>query len=419
MIGREDFRAAIGAPDAGFDRALDGAIRQIREREEQSVMKRKMTAALLAAIIALLTLTGAALAVGMNLFDLFGKRDARLSQIAPQAELATEKPGEVETKELGKTAVEILNAYYDGQSLIVAYTEEIARRFEPFTPTDAELAKMEIDPVGVVELFEFGLLDPVQQAYNNALKAGKPYGYVEYSVFAGDQMYAGKHGEIELVPYVEDEIMLEDGRKAYLTEFETQLPEGAQDMDEIELHLPILRFETRTWFDGKDVYILNGPITGEARTYEWFDGETHTSYSSLPEQIGEAVATAKRAGAEIRRYAGEGSCNGVPVRVEATVSAIHGELEITADGDAFPDLAEGRDNAGSDLWYSMELEDENGAALNCERVLWSPGCLLASFTGNGHVPQRLKLRIAVEGESDADARAANVRAEPIELTRAE
>ena len=220
MIRRDEFIRAIGEGDARFNGAVDAALLRIREMEGNHV-KKKLTIGLLAAVIAVLALAGAALAAGLNLFERFGRNDGRLAQVAPQAELAGETPVEVGTDELGKTTVEIVNAYYDGRNLIVAYTAEAARRFEPFTPTAAELAKMEKqdDPWGVVELFELGPLDPVQQAYNDAVKAGEPCGYVEYSVFASDQMYAGRDGEIELIPSEGTETTLEDGRKAYLMEF--------------------------------------------------------------------------------------------------------------------------------------------------------------------------------------------------------
>ena len=52
-------------------------------------MKKKLTASLAAALIAALLLAGAALAVGLNLFDVFGKNDERLSQLADEAALPT------------------------------------------------------------------------------------------------------------------------------------------------------------------------------------------------------------------------------------------------------------------------------------------------------------------------------------------
>lgn len=408
MIERDDFKAALGAPDAGFNRAVDAALRELREREGKPIMKKKISIGLLAAIIAILTLTGAALAVGLNLFERFGRNDERISRLAPEAELATETPGEVETEALGRSAVEIVNAYYDGQSLIVAYTEENGSTFEPFTPTAEELAKMEVEDEGY-EPYELGAVAPAKQAFIDAFKAGKPCGYVEYSVFAGDHMYAGKDGDIELMPDVGDEITLEDGRRAYLIEYASPLPEEARDRDELELHLPILRFEHRQWFDGERVYFLNGPLDSEAQTYEWIDGNTYTDYHRGPEKIGEAVATVKRSNAVTRRYVGEGLCNGVPVEAEATVSNLRAEVWITSVGKALADpcIVHEHPDGGAevDLRYDFRLTDENGQELRWDGE-WvgedklSESAARLNFQGIARLPERLQLYIdEMEGDN--------------------
>lgn len=416
MIRKEEFSAALGEPDEGFDRALDAALRQIRAEEARPVMKKKLSVGLLVAVIAILTLTGAALAVGLNLFGIFGRWDGRLAELAPQAELETETPGEVETEKTGKSTVEIVNAWYDGEHLIVAYTDDNARTFEPFTPTAEELARME-KAEGFyegVEPYELGEMDPVQQAFVEAKQAGKPYGFVEYSVFASDQMFAGEDGEIELLPSVGDETTLEDGRRAYLMEFETPLPEGVRDQEELTLRLPILRHEYRCWFDGKDTYLLSGPLDAEERTYEWIDGETHTGYASGPEPIGEAVATVKRTPTETRTYAGEGTYNGVPVHVEATVSAVRAEVRLAAQGAALADpcIVHEHPDGGAEieLRYDFTLTDETGASLRWDGR-WVGGDRLSEsaarlgFEGVGRLPERLSLCI-IDKETDGVARIA-------------
>ena len=416
MIREEDYLAAFGEPDEGFNRALDDALRQICAEEARPRMKKKLSVGLLAAVIAILTLTGAALAVGLNLFGIFGRWDERLAELAPQAELDTETPGEVETEKTGRSAVEIVNAWYDGEYLIVAYTEDNARTFEPFTPTAEELARME-KAEGFyegVEPYELGEMDPVEQAFVEAKRAGKPCGFVEYSVFASDHMYAGEDGGIELLPSVGSETKLEDGRKAYLMEFSEGLPEAARNLDELTLRLPILRHECRYWFDGKDTYLLSGPLDAEERTYEWIDGETHTDYASDPVQIGEAVATVKRTPAEARRFTGEGSCNGVPVHVEATVSAVRAEVRLTSQGAALADpcIVHEHPDGGAEieLRYDFTLTDETGASLRWDGQ-WVGGDKLSEsaarldFEGVGRLPERLSLCIT-DKEGDGVTRIA-------------
>ena len=135
MIRREDFIDALGMPDEGFTNAVDAALRQVKEGEARPVMKRKMTLTILAAVLAVIALTGAALAVGLNLFDHFGRNDRRLQVVAPDAELVVNDAVEVTTDALGVSKARIDSAYYDGQSLIVAYTLDNYQRCEPFTPT--------------------------------------------------------------------------------------------------------------------------------------------------------------------------------------------------------------------------------------------------------------------------------------------
>ena len=60
MIRREDFIDALGMPDEGFTNAVDAALRQVKEGEARPVMKRKMTLTMLAAVLAVIALTGAA-----------------------------------------------------------------------------------------------------------------------------------------------------------------------------------------------------------------------------------------------------------------------------------------------------------------------------------------------------------------------
>lgn len=410
MIGRVDFLAALGEPDEGFNRAVDAALRRICAEEARPVMKKKLSIGLLAAIIAILALTGAALAVGLNLFGIFGRWDERIAELAPQAELETGTPGELETDKTGKSAVEIMNAWYDGESLIVAYTDDNARTFEPFTPTAEEFEKME-KAEGFfegAEPYELGEMDPVQQAFIDAKRAGKPCGFVEYAVFASDQMFAGEDGGIELIPRVGSETTLEDGRRAYLMEFSDGLPEEARNRDELTLRLPILRHEYRCWFDGKDTYLLSGPLDAEMQTYEWIDGETHTDYASAPEQIGEAVATVKRTPAETRRFTGEGTCNGVPVHAEATVSTVRAEVRITTKGKALADpcIVHEHPDGGAEieLRYGFTLTDETGRELPWDGE-WVGGDRLSesaarlTFEGAGRLPERLNLSISDKQEN--------------------
>ena len=193
MIRREDFIDALGMPDEGFTNAVDAALRQVKEREARPVMKRKMTLTVLAAVLAVIALTGAALAVGLNLFDHFGRNDRRLQVVAPDAALVVNDAVEVTTDALGVSRARIDSAYYDGQSLIVAYTLDNYQHYEPFEPTGAELAEMTENRDYLLEAFGTVEGDPDStEALRDAIDRKQPYGVVEYMIGLGDRCKIGR-----------------------------------------------------------------------------------------------------------------------------------------------------------------------------------------------------------------------------------
>ena len=149
--------------------------------------------------------------------------------------------------------------------------------------------------------------------------------------------------------------------------------------------------------------------------YVYFDGER--AYEKYENQdAGEIVATVTRTESVTRRFAGEGSCNGVPVHMEAQASALHAAVSVVADGEAFPD-PKALYPESSDLWYEPYLEDENGIQMNVEKIDVQIDHISAEFSGNGHVPEQLRLAIGIVGEGDWDGAAE--RLEPIVLTPVE
>ena len=151
-------------------------------------MKRKMTLTILATVLAVIALTGAALAVGLNLFDHFGRNDRRLQVVAPDAELVVNDAVEVTTDALGVSKARIDSAYYDGQSLIVAYTLDNYQRCEPFTPTETELAQMTENKDFLLEAYGIVEGDPdANEAFRAAIDRKQPYGVVDYTIAVGDR----------------------------------------------------------------------------------------------------------------------------------------------------------------------------------------------------------------------------------------
>ncbi len=391
MIERDDFKAACGVPDAGFNRALDDALRRIRAKEAQPVMKRKLSVGLLAAVIAALALMGAALAVGLNLFELFGKYDKRLSQIAEKTRLETGAPAEIETVEIGATHAGFDSAYYDGQTLIAAYTVENHSRVERFEPTDEWLSKATPRDNSVSMAHWDGSDSAILDELEQAMSQGRPFGFVHYTLEPND--HCATEDGVDLPPLTETRDVTPDGKLCGLREFETPLPQAAQNRDNLELHMPLKLFAAYVYYDGERVY----------EEYENRDA-------------GEIVATVTRAESVTRVFSGEGSCNGVPVRVEARASAVHIAVSVVADGEAFPDPKTLYPES-DDLWYEPWLEDENGMPMNLEESDVHVDHISAGFSGSGRLPERLRLMIDIVGEGEWDGAAQKV--EPILLTPVE
>ena len=252
MIRRQDFIHAMGMPDEGFERAVDAALRQVKEREARPVMKRKMTCTLLAAVVTVVALAGAALAVGLNLFDYFGQYDERLQAMAPQSMLADNPAVEVSTDALGVTKAQVDSAYYDGESLIIAYCVDNFRGCARYEPTAAELAEMTAAPDFQPDALD-AAADPqgILEAFQAAVDQNKPFGIAMYEIAVGDPCTAGDG--VALIPRDADVESAEDGPLYCVFEFETPLPEAARGRDSLTVRLPVTLHTSRYWFDGEKV----------------------------------------------------------------------------------------------------------------------------------------------------------------------
>ena len=378
MIRREDFIDALGMPDEGFTNAVDAALRQVKEGEARPVMKRKMTLTVLAAVLAVIALTGAALAVGLNLFDHFGRNDRRLQVVAPDAALIVNDAVEVTTDALGVSRARIDSAYYDGQSLIVAYTLDNYQRYEPFEPTGAELAEMTENRDYLLEAFGTVEGDPDStEALRDAIDRKQPYGTVEYTIAVGDRCSTAEGVALPIHTKA-----MEDGEEGLLyciQEFETPLPEPARNRETLNLSLPVELCTSWYWFDGESCY------------------EKHDRQS-----LATLTAAVSRSEAETRSYRWEGALNGARVSVRAEASPVHIKLYIDAEAGAFPDPATLRPEAAKadDAWYSFILTDSRDMEYRFSGGIEGEGTLEAEYDGLGYLPDGLTLTVRLEGEGD-------------------
>jgi len=105
-------------------------------------------------------------------------------------------------------------------------------------------------------------------------------------------------------------------------------------------------------------------------------------------------------------FEGEGTVSGVKVHIEADASAIHAEVTVLAEADAFPNLPD-------DSWYDPVLQDAQGNELRARQCgATDPRTLKSSFDWTGILPDQLSLTIRLSSESNPPT----VLAGPIPLT---
>lgn len=345
-------------------------IRQRIHQEEEPVVRKKITTSMVLAIVAIIALAGVALAASLNLFEFFGEQDARLAEIAPKTTLATESPQTVESGKLGTTVASIHNAYYDGQSLLIAYSIENGTRIERFTPTEEQLSQMtKLDAPPFIELQD-GEEQAILNEFNAALKSGTPYGFSRYSVYPSD--HTETDDGIDLPPTQEMQEFTPEGEQYVLREYETPLPEAVQNRESLSIQIRLYQSENSLYFDGTDCY----------------------QFSVERREVGAMTATVSRVDAETRHFEGEGTFNGAKVRVEAEVSAIRATVTVSADADVFSPLAE-------DSWYVLDVRDAQGTALrSTEGGADDLRTIHTVLAGTGTLPDSLTVSILIESEGE-------------------
>ena len=375
-------------PAQAFD---DNITKQVNRlcREIQPMKKKMSVLALCAIIIISLALCGAVAEVlGINVFELFGQNDNRFKELAPKAVLNEEAPVTVTSPDLGEAVAGINSVYYDGQSLLVAYSIQNGRRVERFVPSEEMLLKMSLlDPrLGMMaESEEESLL---MEEWIAAKESKTAMGIVRYSISPSDHTITDDG--IDLPPSTENQMEGEENTVHYIREYENPLPDGARNLEYLDIRLRLYQSATYLYFDGKNTY----------------------TYSETME-FTPLQATVWRKDAEMRRFRGEGKYNGHPVSVEASVSAAAARVTITMDNGIFPALAE-------DTWYDLVLIDEFGTEYRTrEGMGGNVNQMSVSFDGTGKLPGRLKLFILVGNEGEGDRENAIANAMPIELERVE
>lgn len=388
-----------------------------QERREATPVRSKKLILVIALIAAMLT-SAIAVAETLNLFDFFGKEDARFAALAPYATLEITEDMLIEHPHLGDVEVKIDSAYFDGLSLSMAYRISNASCVAAYTPTEEEIARMQpteadnsldeefsalmegvsLDDLDVSMYYSASdasqpmsgagaATDEQKQAaaaavipwvqnhpdyevfvgYNNAITSGTPYGYKEYSIYAGDHTYTDDGMDIEPESAWQE---YEGNALCEMMNFRVPLDEVLRNRDSLTVTKKIYQQEEIIWFDGKDCWI-----------------------SRDRQEIGTITATIQKAKDAVKTFSGTGSINGVECTFTAEVSPLAAVLTLETVlpiEEAFPiNAPEGTDRF--DQWREMALANQQGREYRPQTGMQYIDETHASvtFEGTGELPENL------------------------------
>ena len=334
-------------------------------REAKPVRSKKWIVAI--ALMALLLTSAIAVAETLNLFDFFGKEDARYANLAPKATLEISEPMLVAHPHLGEVEVKIDSAYFDGLALSMTYQIDNSIYVEEYTPTAEEIARMQLDEPVILAIVGNEPYAEVHEAYNAAVESGTPFGYRQYSIGVHDHTYTGDGIDIEPHSAWSE---YKGNALCEIMDFRVPLDEPLRSRDALTVTKKVYQQETTVWFDGKDCYIR----------YAMQD-------------IGTITATIPKDKNAVQTFTGSGRINGVACTFTAEVSPLAAVLTLETAiplVEAFPiNAPEGTDHF--DQWREMALTDQQGRGFRAQTGMQYIDETHASvtFDGLGELPESL------------------------------
>ena len=390
MIRGDDFRAALGEPDAGFNAAVDQALRRVRAGEARRSSCRGLRLGL-AVAVAVLALTGVALAVAarLNLFEVFSGFDHRFAGIPGGSGLVEEVSVRLRTPELGETRMTVGDAYYDGQSAIVAYSLEDSVVYEAYAPSAEALSGMEcLEPDAPLSL-QGTPTDDAQRwtdAIYDAQARGEAFGFAEYVILFS-------HFELEDGTAVDsgrgEGLINSRGEAYFLDEMMEPIPEQAQDRDELVLRLRMRLQTSRFYTEGGEVY-------------QDIDGR---DLDALEVRV-------RRTGSVAADFAGNGEFVGAAFEAEARVSLVAASLEVIAPEGAF-------NTEPGERLFAVLADGETGECFLNGSGIVRDGVIAYDYSGIGRVPERLALYLVTDAGDMWEAQQDVGGMAPAVLTRKE
>ncbi len=322
-----------------------------RERWEAKPLKSKKLIIAIALVAAML-MSAIAVAEGLNLFDFFGKEDARYAALAPKATLEITEPALIAHPYLGNVEVKIDSAYFDGLSLTLAYRVSNSYYAEEYIPTEEECAQMRLDEPVILALTDNEPCLEVYEAYNEAIRNGTPFGYRQYSIKAKDHTFTDDGILLDALSGRED---FDGAAFCDLTEFKSPLPDEIRNRDALTVTKKVYQHECIVWFDGKDCWL-----------------------SSSIKDIGIITATIPKEKNQVKTFSGTGVIDGVECTFMAEVSPLAAVLTMAK-------------NENADMWCDFALIDQNGKEYQAHGGVWVKDDKTATvtFDGTGDLPTSL------------------------------
>lgn len=342
-------------------------------------MKRKISYALVLALAAMLALSGAAIAAGLNLFEFFARHDERYANVAADTAVT-----DVVTFAMDGAEIWIDSAYYDGYSMSVALAMRNAHMTQEYTPADEALNAVEsADPVNTPQ--PRGSVPGSEEkadhaaAYQAAVAAGTPYGYKTVQYYPSDHITTAEG--VDIPPRSAWMDVMEGGVSCEMRNMESPLPEEIQAQDSLTLLCDISATETIYWFDGEQEY-------------------TSTTHST----VGQISAAIRRTASEQMIFTGAAEVNGVPCTIEVTVSRLNAQVHVTAQRDVFHSVTHQEDwGEWQENPWEVELTDEAGRTYRIEGSSEADSAaeLLLRYESAGTLPESLTARFCTfEYEGD-------------------
>ena len=245
-------------------------IRRAAEKEMKPVTKVLRTALILA-LIAVLTLSGAAVASatrGLNLFSMFSQfGDPIYADIGKHSTIYDDEPVCLDVEGLGRIEVSLTCSYFDGTNMELGCAMTNRSLVEHYTPTDEEksLLKPRKNPHQALnqlnlESYQSPEFKAVQDACQAAVDAGEPCGYrylrLDSEQYCFNAETAERYGWATRSMFYTDDMIF-----SLICHASLENPSNAASM---YLTVPFRLMESLYWFDGETWYYrVNSSIIHE------------------------------------------------------------------------------------------------------------------------------------------------------------